>query len=50
MSFTLTARADAATVFPEATRTLITLHQTSFPKLALPAKTRVKTAWLSLRE
>jgi hypothetical protein len=41
----LRALADAAAVFPKAICTLITLHQTGFPKLALPAKTRVVTAW-----
>ena len=41
----LRALADAAAVFPKATCTLITLHQTGFPKMALPAKTKVVTAW-----
>lgn len=44
----LSALADAAAVFPKASCTLITLHQTGFPKLALPAKTRVVAAWLWL--
>jgi uncharacterized protein len=46
----LRALTDAAAVFPKASCTLITLHQTGFPKLALPAKTRVVTAWQWLLE
>lgn len=46
----LRALADAAAVFPKAMCPLITLHQTGFPKLALPAKTRVVTAWQWLLE
>jgi predicted AAA+ superfamily ATPase len=46
----LRALTDAAAVFPQAICTLITLHQTGFPKLALPAKTRVVTAWQWLLE
>ncbi len=46
----LRALADAAAAFPKATSTLITLHQTGFPKLSLPAQTRVVTAWQWLLE
>lgn len=41
----LSALADATAIFPKAIYMLIALHQTGFPKLALPAKTRVVTAW-----
>jgi len=46
----LRALADAAAVFPKASCTLITLHQTGFPKLALPPRTRVVTSWQWLLE
>jgi predicted AAA+ superfamily ATPase len=46
----LRALADAATAFPKAARTLVTLHHTGFPTLPLPAKTRVVTAWQWLLE
>jgi predicted AAA+ superfamily ATPase len=46
----LRALSDAAAVFPKASCTLITLHQTSFPKLPLPPRTRVVTSWQWLLE
>lgn len=46
----LRALANASSVFPKAICTLITLHQIGFPKLPLPAKTRVVTAWQWLLE
>jgi|GEM_PF-1536667 len=49
-NFLAAASLDAAAAFPKASCTLITLHQTGFPKLALPAKTRVVTAWQWLLE
>ncbi|MFN0076341.1 MAG: ATP-binding protein [Prosthecobacter sp.] len=39
------ALADATTSFPRAKRTLLTLHQTGFPKTSPPAKIEVQTAW-----
>lgn len=46
----LRALRDAAAVFPKAFCTLITLHHTGFPRLPLPARTRVVTAWQWLLE
>jgi len=46
----LRALSDAVVTFPKASCTLITLHQTGFPKLPLPPRTRVVTAWQWLLE
>jgi predicted AAA+ superfamily ATPase len=46
----LRSLADASVAFPKASCTLITLHQTGFPKLTLPAEIRVVTAWQWLLE
>jgi predicted AAA+ superfamily ATPase len=46
----LRALEDAAAVFPKAARTLVTLYQTGFPTLPMPAKARAMTAWRWLLE